>query len=62
MCELNKKNCYIMKQIFNINNEYKLNINEGDYLKLDSKKIFKIDNYDIIIYFKSLYKIHKLFI
>ncbi len=27
--ELNKKNCYIVKQIFNINNEYKLNIYEG---------------------------------
>ena len=29
MSELNKKNILIMKQIFDINNEYKLNIYEG---------------------------------
>lgn len=42
MCELNKKNCYIVKQIFNINNEYKLNIYEGDFFKLDINKKFDI--------------------
>lgn len=37
MSELNKKNVYICKQIFDINNEFKLNIYEGDSLKLDIK-------------------------
>ena len=49
MCELNKKNCYIVKQIFNINNEYKLNIYEGDFFKFEPNKIFKIKNFDIIL-------------
>ena len=49
MCELNKKNCYIVKQIFNIGNEYKINLYEGDYLKFNSTKRFKIDNFDIIV-------------
>ncbi|ARF10089.1 restriction-modification methylase [Indivirus ILV1] len=49
MSELNKKNCYVIKQIFNINNEYKLNLYEGDSLKLDIKKAFKKDTFDIII-------------
>jgi hypothetical protein len=49
MCELNKKNCYIVKQIFNINNEYKINLYEGDYFKLNSDKFFKICNFDIIV-------------
>jgi len=49
MCELNKKNCYIVKQIFNINNEYKINIYEGDFLNFDSKKRFKVEQFDIII-------------
>jgi len=35
MSELNKKNCYMVKQIFNVNNEYKLNLHEGDTLELD---------------------------
>jgi hypothetical protein len=26
MGELNKKNCFVIKQIFNINDEYKLNL------------------------------------
>jgi hypothetical protein len=49
MCEINKKNCYVVKQIFNINNEYKLNIYEGDFLKFESEKIFNIQKYDIIM-------------
>ena len=49
MCELNKKNCYIVKQIFNINNEYKINLYEGDFLNLNSKKRFKIEHFDIIV-------------
>ena len=49
MAEYNKKNCFIIKQIFDINNEYKLNLYEGDSLKLDIKKEFGIAKFDIII-------------
>jgi len=49
MCELNKKNCYIVKQIFNINNEYKLNIYEGDFFKFEPNKLLKIKKFDIIL-------------
>ncbi len=49
MGELNKKNCFVVRQIFNINNEYKLNLYEGDTLKIDIKKIFNIKKFAIII-------------
>lgn len=49
MSEINKKNCYITKQIFNINNEYKFNLYEGNSLTLDIKKVFKIDTFDVIV-------------
>ena len=49
MSELNKKNVLVCKQIFDINNDYKLNIYNGDTLKLDINKIFNIDEFDIII-------------
>lgn len=49
MSELNKKNVLITKQIFDINNEYKLNIYEGDSLTVDYNKEFKIKQFDIII-------------
>jgi len=49
MAEYNKKNCFIVKQIFNVNNEYKLNLYEGDSLQLDIKKEFGIDKFDIVI-------------
>ncbi|AYV80070.1 MAG: putative site-specific DNA-methyltransferase, partial [Gaeavirus sp.] len=49
MGELNKKNCLIIKQIFNIDNKYKLNLYEGDTLKIDITKIFNITTFDIII-------------
>jgi hypothetical protein len=48
MGELNKKNCFVVKQIFNINNEYKLNLYEGDTLKIDIYKEFGIKKFDII--------------
>ena len=35
MSELNKKNCYLCKQIFDINNEYELNLYCGDSLKMN---------------------------
>ena len=49
MAEFNKKNCFIVKQIFNINGEFKLNLYEGDSLQLDIKKEIKIDRFDIVI-------------
>ena len=49
MSELNKKNCFITKQIFDINNEYNLNIFEGDSLEMDTKKIWNIEKFDIIV-------------
>ena len=49
MSEINKKNCFIAKQIFDINNEYKLNIYLGDSLLLDIKEIWNIQYFDIIV-------------
>jgi len=49
MCELNKKNVFITKYIFDINNEYKLNLYEGDSLKLDYEKEFNVKEFDIIV-------------
>jgi len=49
MSELNKKNCYVIKQIFNIDNKYKLNLYNGDTLKMDIKEVFNVDRFDIII-------------
>jgi len=49
MAEYNKKNCFIIKQIFNINNEFKLNLYEGDSLTLNIQKEFGITKFDIVI-------------
>ena len=49
MAEYNKKNCFIIRQVFNINNEFKLNLYEGDSLQLDIQKEFGIDKFDIVI-------------
>ena len=49
MAEYNKKNCFIVKQIFNMNNEFKLNLYEGDSLQLDIMKEFGIAKFDIVI-------------
>ena len=49
MVELNKKNVYITKQIFDIKNEYKLNIACADSLTLNYVKRFKTDTFDIIV-------------
>jgi hypothetical protein len=42
MCELNRKNVLVCKQIFDINNEYQLNLYEGDSLKMNFDKKFDI--------------------
>ena len=49
MSEYNKKNCILVKQIFNMNNEHQLNLHEGDSLQLDIKKTFGVERFDIII-------------
>jgi len=49
MGELSKKNCFIIKQIFDINDEYKLNLYQGDSLQLNLKKEFGISKFDILI-------------
>jgi len=49
MSELNKKNVMICKQIFNINNEFKLNIYEGDTLQFNPYETFQIKQFDIIM-------------
>ena len=49
MCELNKKNVLVCNQIFDINNEYKLNLYEGDSLNINYNKEFNIKEFDIII-------------
>jgi len=49
MAEYNKKNCLIVKQIFNMNNDFKLNLYEGDSLQLDIQKEFGITKFDIVI-------------
>jgi len=49
MSELNKKNVLVCKQIFNFNNIYKLNIYEGDSLKVNYKEVFGIEKFDVII-------------
>ena len=45
MCELNETNYNKVNQIFNT----KINIKQQDYLKLDIKKEWNIDKFDIII-------------
>jgi hypothetical protein len=49
MGELNKKNCFVVKQIFNINNTYKLNLYEGDTLNIKINDVFGKTKFDIII-------------
>ena len=49
MSELNKKNVFISHQIFNINNQYKLNLYEGDTLKMDVMKVWGLNKFDVIL-------------
>jgi len=49
MSELNKKNCYIIEQIFNINKKYKLNLHNGDTLQMDTKKEWNISKFDVVM-------------
>ena len=49
MSEINKKNCFMTKQIFDVNNKYKLNIYNGDSLLLNTYEEWNIDKFDIIV-------------
>ena len=49
MGELNKSNCNIVKSIFNTNDEYNLNLYEGDTLNIDLFNTFGVNTFDIII-------------
>jgi hypothetical protein len=49
MSELNKKNVLICNQIFNIDNKYKLNLYNGDSLKLDIEETFGVKKFDVIV-------------
>jgi site-specific DNA-methyltransferase (adenine-specific) len=49
MSELNKKNVTICRKIFDINDEYELNLHQGDSLNLDTKKTFGVKKFDIIV-------------
>jgi hypothetical protein len=46
MGELNKKNCYMQRQIFS---SYKLNLYEGDTLQIDIDSVFNVNKFDFII-------------
>lgn len=51
MSELNKKNVFISHQIFNMNNQYKLNLYEGDTLELDIVSVWglQLNSFDVIL-------------
>lgn len=49
MCEINKKNVLITKQIFDVNNDFDINIYNGDSLTLNYIQYFNIDKFDIIV-------------
>jgi len=49
MSELNKKNVFITHQIFNMNNQYKLNLNEGNSLELNTENIWGIKKFDVVM-------------
>ena len=49
MGELNKKNCFVIRQIFNINNMYRLNLYEGNTLNIKLNEVFGKTKFDIII-------------
>ena len=49
MSEFNKKNVFICKQIFDIKNEYNLNLHEGDTLLLDINEKWGIDKIDVVL-------------
>ena len=49
MSELNKKNVFICQTIFDTNNQYKLNIYEGNSLELNTENIWQIKKFDVVM-------------
>jgi len=49
MAELNKKNVFITRQIFDVNNQYNLNIYEGDALELNPLSEWGFERFDVIL-------------
>ena len=51
MSELNKKNVFISHQIFNMNNQFKLNLYEGDTLELDIVSVWglELNSFDVVL-------------
>ena len=49
MIELNKKNCFIAKQVFDIKDEYHTNICNGKTLEISTEDEFKVEKFDIIM-------------
>lgn len=49
MAELNKKNVFICRQIFDLNHDYSLNLYEGDALKLDPDVEWSVEKFDVIL-------------
>ncbi len=49
MSELNKKNVFICHQVFNMNNQFKMNLYEGDTLELNIVSVWSINNFDVIL-------------
>ncbi len=49
MCEINKKNVLVCNQIFNINNEFNMNLYQGDTLEFEPFNTFKVRQFDIVL-------------
>ena len=51
MSELNQKNVFICNQIFNISNDYKLNLHRGDTLEMNIETVWglKENSFDVIL-------------
>jgi len=49
MSELNKKNVFICQTIFDTNNQYKLNIYQGNSLEINTENIWQIKKFDVVM-------------
>lgn len=49
MSELNSKNVHLCKQIFDVNDEYRLNLYCGNTLELDVEREFGVEKFDIVL-------------
>jgi hypothetical protein len=49
MCEINKKNVFVEHQIFNVNNQFKLNIYNGNTLEFNPIQEWNVTNFDVVM-------------